>query len=147
MFLSQDSLLQDQLLKSRNLGLSLSIDGATATSGVVTNITTPSLLVLATEGNGALLTAVDSAASAVTSFISNTAGRFAAVVKLASKESILAALDCQVGIAGAPTASHPCDVQLTASGNLLLRINTGVDVSATGNTKVGLAVRYELSRP
>lgn len=144
MFLSLDSQLQDQLLKTRDLGLSLSIDGATAASGVVTNISNPSLLVLATEGNGALLTAVDAAASAVTSFISNTAGRFAAVVKLAGKDSINAALDCQVNVPGAPTAAHPCDVQLTASGNLLLRINTGVDVSATGNTKLGLAVRYEL---
>jgi len=144
MFLSLDSQLQDQLLKSRSLGLSLSIDGATATSAVVTNINNPSLLVLATEGNGALLTAVDSAASAVTSFISNTAGKFAAIVKLAGKDSINAALDCQVNVPGAPTAAHPCDVQLTASGNLLLRINTGVDVSATGNTKLGLAVRYEL---
>lgn len=147
MYLSSDSLLQDQLLRVRHLGMDLQLVGATAASAVSANINTPSLLVIGTESNVAAAVSADSAASSITSFCSNTAGNFIAVVRLASKDSATAIIGASLHINGvSPTGVAPrCDAQLSSSGNILLRLNSDMDISVAASTNLGIVVHYRIN--
>lgn len=147
MYQALDSTLQDQLLRVRHLGMDLALVGATAASAVSSQVNVPSLLVLGTESNMAAAVSADSAASSVTSFSSNTAGNFIGVVKLAGKDSVTAVIGCELYINGvAPTGVQPrCDAQLSASGNILLRLNSDIDISVAATSQLGIVVHYRIS--
>lgn len=139
----QDTQVENQILEVAQLVVPFTITGNATASAVVVSSGLPGIVRIATDGNS--VTSADSGASALVT--SDAAGQFGLLITL--NQPVREVLSCMVQRPAATGANiDNCNFAdadgLTASGNIILNVDSSVATTAAATTQYALVVNYKL---